>query len=306
VEPGILYTQLVERSGICSTSDLGSVALRGRRLRCVPFLVRCPAGGGCGIVRAGGEIGGQGAEVRGDVVTEVTHEPGHDVLRLAGPLSLATAPVVRATIGKLLAERGRVVVDLSALRLEWQPAVELFPAALAAAGGWPVARLVLAGARAKLTMALRAARVPSTVPLVTDLAAALARLDDRPLRVTRHRDLPPHPAAPGSARAFVREACTDWDLLDLVPSAALVVTELVSNAVEHARTRCRVTVNHDGRGLHLGVRDFYPSGPLRPAPVDVTALRGRGLHIVIATAANWGVTAHSDGKTVWATVPAAP
>jgi hypothetical protein len=36
----------------------------------------------------------------------------------------------------------------------------------------------------------------------------------------------------------------------------------------------------------------------------VGARRGRGLHLVAQLAANWGVTDHPDGKTVWATVVA--
>lgn len=84
--------------------------------------------------------------------------------------------------------------------------------------------------------------------------------------------------------------------------AASVVDALVSNAVEHGRSSCRVSVSLDDRGLHIGVRDYGPSGPPRVRPVDLTAERGRGLHLVVLLSGRWGVTGHADGKTVWASL----
>ena len=80
----------------------------------------------------------------------------------------------------------------------------------------------------------------------------------------------------------------------------MVVTELVANAVDHARTSRPVTIGLDGRGLLVTVRDGCADGAPRSRPVDPTAPRGRGLQMVDALAESWGVTPHPDGKTVWA------
>jgi anti-sigma regulatory factor (Ser/Thr protein kinase) len=90
------------------------------------------------------------------------------------------------------------------------------------------------------------------------------------------------------------EACED---------ARLVATELVANVVDHADTDCVLTVSMDGAGLRIEVRDFYRCLPPRPRPIDLHALRGRGLQVVSALSARWGVSEFDDGKSVWAELP---
>ncbi len=98
---------------------------------------------------------------------------------------------------------------------------------------------------------------------------------------------------------------------------ALVLTELVTNAVEHARTPLTVTVGlrsttgnagdvgKVGNGGAAGpvVRIEVADGstaPPRPQPLDRWAARGRGLQMIEALATGWGYTATATGKTVWA------
>jgi anti-sigma regulatory factor (Ser/Thr protein kinase) len=236
------------------------------------------------------------------VWSEVEARADHDVLRLRGGLSLATVPRVRAAVGKLLRDRGSVVVDLAEMHLAWTPAAEVFPSALAAAGGWPAARLVLAGPDAELDRQLRALRIHRAVPVAEDRSVAPARLWQRPERVTRHRDLPGAVGAPAAARTLVREACEDWSATAAQDAAALVASELVSNAVQHARSGCRVSVTVDPAGLHVGVRDYARGCSPRPRPVDAAQAAGRGLHLVAMLATRWGVQEHDDGKTTWALI----
>jgi hypothetical protein len=237
-----------------------------------------------------------------DLHTRVVRDPEHDVVHLTGSLSLSSAGTVREVLRKTLAERGRVVADVSALQLEWPPTVELFPTVLRGAGGWPVARLVLCGARGLLERALRLARVPRSVPCEPHLEAAVARLHERPARVVRTRELPCSPHSARAARALVVDGCTEWSVPELAESGALVVSELVSNAVEHARSSSRTTIALDGRRLQISVRDY--GAPFRPraVPVAVDARRGRGLLVVAGICSAWGIMVHGDGKTVWATV----
>lgn len=234
--------------------------------------------------------------------SEVEVHPDHHVLRLWGGLSLATVPRARTLLRKQLCAGGAVVADLAEVELAWDPAADVFPTALATAGGWPTARLVLTSPDDHLADRLRTLGIHHWVPVVDDPELAPAHLFRRPDRVARHRDLPVDLCAPAMARALVHDACADWSATDAEEAAAIVATELVSNAVQHARSTCRVTVTVDSQGLRVGVRDYAPGYEPRPRPVDTTRAAGRGLHLVAMLSSAWGVHQHPDGKTTWAQI----
>jgi anti-sigma regulatory factor (Ser/Thr protein kinase) len=238
-----------------------------------------------------------------DLVVEVHEALGHAVLQLSGQLSLRTAPKVRQAVVKSLLDAGRVVIDVSRLRTPQAAFLSVFPAALSAAGGWPAARLVLYGAAGDLRSALVSSPVIARVPLTTDLASALAVLEQQPPELRCQRDLPPHDTAASAARLFVRETCDAW----LVPLAVrevteLVASELVCNAVEHAHSSSKLALTLTRSGLLVSVRDFCLTPIPRPRPIDINAHRGRGLHLVAALAQAWGAESHPDGKTIWASL----
>jgi anti-sigma regulatory factor (Ser/Thr protein kinase) len=238
-----------------------------------------------------------------DLVVEVREALGHAVLRLSGQLSLRTAPKVRQAVVKSLLDVGRVVIDVSQLRTSRAIFLNVFPAALSAAGNWPAARLVLYGAAGDLRSMLVSSPVTTRVPLTTDLASALAVLEQQPPELRCQRDLPLDDTAASAARLLVREACEAW----LVPLAVqevaeLVASELVSNAVEHAHSFSQLTLTLTRSGLRVSVRDFRLTPIPRPRPIDIHAYRGRGLHLVAALAQAWGVEPHPDGKTIWASL----
>ncbi|MFY9805668.1 MAG: ATP-binding protein [Pseudonocardiaceae bacterium] len=238
-----------------------------------------------------------------DLLVSVHQGLDHVLIRLRGRLSLRNVPRIRETTVKTLLGTGRVVIDLSRLRSHQSAFVTVFPTALAVAGGWPAARLVLFGADAAMRTMLFAGRIPDTVQLAVDLTAARALLERRPPHVRRHRDLPMHNAAPGTARLFVREACDVWSVpLAVRETAELLSNELVSNAVEHACTSSRLTLTCTGSALRVSVRDYSRIPVPRPRPIDIGAFRGRGLHLVAALSRSWGVDEHADGKTVWVNV----
>lgn len=242
-----------------------------------------------------------------NLVVAAHEELDYVVLRLGGCLSVRNIPRVREAALKLLQSKGRVLIDLSRLRSRQTAFVTVFPTVLAVAGGWPSARLVLFGADAALGATLRSTRVPETVPLAADLPSARALLDQRPSHVRRHRDLPVHNAAPAAARRFVRETCAAWSVPQAVQEIAeLLSSELVSNAVEHARSPSRLTLTCTGSTLRVSVHDYSPAPLPRPRPRNIDAPRGRGLHLVAALAQGWGVDQHPDGKTVWASLQLHP
>jgi anti-sigma regulatory factor (Ser/Thr protein kinase) len=229
----------------------------------------------------------------------------HVVLAVRGVLSsMSDDEPVGRVLAKQLLDRGRVVVDLSRASVGWGPVAQLFPTALAEAGGWPLARLALAGADPLTAKILQASRVHLTVPMASTVAGAARLLDVRPPRVARDHPLPCHEMAPALARLAVASACDDWELDDgLHDAAATVVTELVSNAVEHARTACALHMTLDPRHLQIAVRDSSPVAEGCPR-IAVADDRGYGMLVVQGLSRGWGVTPHSDGKTVWALLDA--
>ena len=111
--------------------------------------------------------------------------------------------------------------------------------------------------------------------------------------------LPAQAASAGRARDFVSAQLGRRGLSDEVDAIRLVTSELVTNAIRHARTAFTVTVHGDRSGVRLMVRDGNPlMGP--PASELLMSLGGRGLRIAEAFSDAWGVDPTPHGKTVWA------
>jgi PAS domain S-box-containing protein len=85
-------------------------------------------------------------------------------------------------------------------------------------------------------------------------------------------------------------------------AAALMLSELATNAVQHASTDFEVAVDlaPDGRHVRVAVSDTAETFPV-PQDTDTEASDGRGLHIVRELADAWGIDVRRGrpGKTVW-------
>lgn len=110
--------------------------------------------------------------------------------------------------------------------------------------------------------------------------------------------LPPLTASVPEARRWVRDRLTAWELPDSLDGLLLATTEMVSNAVLHARTGLDLSLSIAGGVLELDVVDLDPRPPLRRQP-DSHEVRGRGVALLDALASQWGVDGRTDGKTVW-------
>jgi anti-sigma regulatory factor (Ser/Thr protein kinase) len=117
--------------------------------------------------------------------------------------------------------------------------------------------------------------------------------------------LPPNPAAPSLARRWIDDRLGTWELTSAADDLRLVVSELVTNAVLHARTSVQVQLAIAEGVLELVIRDGNPRSP-RPRVVrpDNAATGGRGLLLVEELSDAWGVADRSDGKEVWFRVAA--
>ena len=179
--------------------------------------MRSPGEGLLGVVhprtdrlRAGRAEHGDAPSMRAPLVAEVVRRDADScVLALSGELSQGSVASATNAVSKALIDEGRVLVDLSGLRITATPAAQVFPSALTAVGGWPTARLVLFGADVELATSLATLRVTDTVPLAADETTARQLLRHRPPAVARHLDLDDEPFAARRARLFVRATCQD-------------------------------------------------------------------------------------------------
>jgi CheY-like chemotaxis protein len=102
------------------------------------------------------------------------------------------------------------------------------------------------------------------------------------------------------ARRFVTSRCEAWGCQDGIDDASLIVSELVTNAIVHAGTSCRLTVRRRPHAFRLEVRDGRNTQP-DPRLSGPSEEHGRGLFLVSATAVAWGIEpAPGEGKIVWA------
>ena len=109
-------------------------------------------------------------------------------------------------------------------------------------------------------------------------------------------------SAPRAARSFVNESLQRWDCEDRLGTVALLTTELVTNAILHARSEPEVSVHLQRDRIRVEVADQSRELPRRrnAAPEDTS---GRGLQLLADLSSSWGVDPHPDGKVVWFEVP---
>ncbi|RZS79466.1 PAS domain S-box-containing protein [Motilibacter rhizosphaerae] len=121
--------------------------------------------------------------------------------------------------------------------------------------------------------------------------------------VHREVELSAEPASVRRARHAVADALrTAGSPEDDVDTASLLVTELVTNAVVHARSSVGVTVTVDSRGVLVEVSDHSPHLPVQRSFAS-EGTTGRGLELVEALATDSGARrTSSGGKVVWFTL----
>ena len=112
--------------------------------------------------------------------------------------------------------------------------------------------------------------------------------------------LTPHPTSVGAARRFVRDVLKTRRVDDgVVSTVELLTSEVVTNAIIHARSGPQLAVEVGEDVVRVAVRDLSPALPVRQ-PARPDDLSGRGVVIVEELASAWGVERERNGaKRVW-------
>jgi hypothetical protein len=119
------------------------------------------------------------------------------------------------------------------------------------------------------------------------------------------------------ARDFTVGILRRWGVAERCDDVAVVVSELLTNALRHALPAATETgagwpvqlgLLQRGRCITCAVADPSKAAPVPRKPGYLTET-GRGLHVIAALSDRWGFTASGDGgKVIWAlfSTPVAP
>jgi anti-sigma regulatory factor (Ser/Thr protein kinase) len=115
--------------------------------------------------------------------------------------------------------------------------------------------------------------------------------------------LQPVPSAAATARRRVAEACQGRMSAEATETARLLVSELVTNCLLHAHSAITLSIDCSEDTLEVEVGDDGDELPIVKQPTE-DSHHGRGMWLVDALAADWGITARpAGGKIVWFRLP---
>jgi hypothetical protein len=206
-----------------------------------------------------------------------------------------------ALFKSLMEQPDAVVVDLAALTVSAPQTLSVFSVVSRQAALWPGTPLLISAAPPEVARLLASGR-HGRLELFPSTVRALSA-EPRRRMLSLSEVLLPASGTARQARDLATEACVRWELPHLVGPACLITSELVTNAMVHARTMMDLRITKGRRYLIIAVRDGSTALPqlMRTSPSRTGG--GRGLMLVDSMVRRWGSLVTGDGKVVWATLP---
>jgi anti-sigma regulatory factor (Ser/Thr protein kinase) len=159
---------------------------------------------------------------------------------------------------------------------------------------WP---LRIAGTRGQLSKRMRPTLLADELRQLVDVLDAV----DGALDEVR-TDLEPDLVSPRVAREFVARTLDGWECRDATAIIDLLVSEIVANAVLHARTTAELSVQLLPSRVRVAVTDLEPAQPKR-RPDDPLTSTGRGIALIEKLSLAWGIERTPEGKRIWFETP---
>lgn len=220
-------------------------------------------------------------------------------VRVEGRLDQRGATDLRHRVHKALAEHPlAVIINLDGVTGVDELSGGVFPVMTRLHDSPPI--LVCSSPQSECGRLLRGTSYPLVPNFETDAAAVAALAAEAPARF--HLHLRGDDSAPAQARRLARRAFEEWDAEALCPAAEVIISELVSNSVRHAKSDIEVTIAKGRYNVHLHVRDRSALLPILPSSTQNASRDNRGMRLVDHFATAWGTTLTPYGKTVWVTL----
>ena len=115
------------------------------------------------------------------------------------------------------------------------------------------------------------------------------------------RSFPHEPQSVPAARRFATSVLRGASA-ETLEAVELMVSELATNCIRHTDSGFELTITREGSDIEVEATDRAGGTPTMQSP-EPTDPSGRGLKIIDALSARWGVRAGAaHGKTVWFTI----
>lgn len=234
-------------------------------------------------------------------------ETGQDVpvLTIEGELDSATYLTVRdAVIKAAIGVPRAVIVDIDRLHACSISAWTVFKSARWHVSVWPDVPILLVCGQLAVRREIAGAGVTRYVPIHSTRELALDAVHDRSFEVRRRTrtELPRSSDSIDLARGVITDRLTQWNIHEVVATAATVATVFVENALDHTESAPVLIVEGYRDAVTVAVEDDSPHLPGRREDAGRGADIVSGLAIVSAVTRAWGTAPTRSGKTVWALV----
>ena len=226
------------------------------------------------------------------------------LLTFSGVLdSVSYLPVRDAIVKAALDNPSAVIADVTELEVPAESALAVFTSARWHVSRWPDVPVLLVCRNEDGRDALRRNGITRYVPVHPTVDESIGALSQYQ-RSSRHRiraELPADASAAAVARDLVAERLTDWSLADLIPTAKVVVTAFVDNALRHSGGAPALRLESSGDEVTIAVED-HSRKPASFAEGPAGSQQLSSLKLVDVLCKAWGCSQIPTGKTVWGVI----